>query len=405
MIKQLFALVWNRRRANFLVVLEIFACFLVLFAVSTLTLYYADNFSKPLGFSFDNVWAITLSTESVNGGQGEEIVPGETRCFKGLQEIPEIEAAASIYQAPYMVNWSTTQCEYKGRKIHTTQNGATDDLIEVLQLELTQGRWFREDDDALNWEPVVINERLKEELFGTEDPVGKAISLVEYEEPKRVVGVITDFRKDGEFSGLENYLFTRMRLGQEQFRSRAGTFLTNQQRIFLVRLRPGTSRAFAETLAARLHKADPALSFEIEPLSEVREFQLRLWLAPVVAAVIVVTFLVIMVGLGLVGIVWQSVTQRTTEIGLRRALGAASGNIYTQVLGELLVISSVGLGFGAILVLQLPILNVIGFINLKVYIYSLGLSIVFIQCFTLLCGLYPSWLATRIHPVEALHWE
>jgi len=251
----------------------------------------------------------------------------------------------------------------------------------------------------------VINERLKEKLFGTEDPLGKAISLVEYERTRRVIGVITDFRKDGEFSGPENYLFTRMRLGKKQFRSRAGTFLTNQQRIFLVRLRPGTSRAFAETLATRLHAANPALSFEIEPLREVREFQLRLWLAPIVAAVIIVAFLVIMVGLGLVGIVWQSVTQRTTEIGLRRAVGAANGSIYTQVLGELLVITSAGLGLGAILVLQLPILNAIGFISAKVYIYSLGLSIVFIQLFTLLCGLYPSWLATRIHPVEALHWE
>jgi len=405
MIRQLFKLIWNRKRANFLVVLEIFACFLVLFAVLTITLYYGDNFRKPLGFSYDNVWAITLSTQSAARGEGEEAVPGEKSCFQALQDMPEIEAAAAIYQAPYMVNWSIAHCEYKGREIRTMQNGATDDLIDVLRLELTQGRWFREEDHALNWEPVVINQRLKEELFGAENPLGKTISLSNYENPKKVIGVITDFRKDGEFSGLDNYLFTRTRLGERQFRSRGGIFLTNQQRIFLVRLRAGTPRAFAETLAARLYAADSSLSFEIKPLSEVREFQLRLRLAPVIAAVIVVGFLVIMVGLGLVGIVWQSVTQRTTEIGLRRAVGAATGNIYLQVLGELLVITSIGLGIGAILVLQLPILNVIGFINAKVYMYSLGLSIVFIQSFTLLCGLYPSWLATRIHPVEALHWE
>ena len=54
---------------------------------------------------------------------------------------------------------------------------------------------------------------------------------------------------------------------------------------------------------------------------------------------------------------------------------------------------------------QFPLLDLIGFISDKVYIYSLLLSILVIYALTLICGLYPSRLATRVQPAEALHYE
>ncbi len=98
-------------------------------------------------------------------------------------------------------------------------------------------------------------------------------------------------------------------------------------------------------------------------------------------------------------------SQRTREIGLRRACGAPAGSIHLQVLGELLVISSVGLGLGTLLVIQIPLLDLVGFLTTEVYIYSLIASLALIYGLTLACGIYPSRLATRVQPVEALRWE
>ena len=60
MIRHLFKLIWNRKRANALVIAEIFVCFLVLFAVSTLSLYSWTNYHKPLGFAYENVFSVDV---------------------------------------------------------------------------------------------------------------------------------------------------------------------------------------------------------------------------------------------------------------------------------------------------------------------------------------------------------
>jgi putative ABC transport system permease protein len=408
MIKHLLKLVWNRKRGNILITLEIFACFLVLFGTVAMIGYYADNYRQPLGFDYENVWSVgtSFSTLADLERDNKEMMQKYTLAFhQAMKNMPEIEAVAIIHQAPYTYSWNRMTVEYNGKKVSTIYNGGSDDLVRVLDMKIVRGRWFSPEDDGLSWEPVVINQKLAAELFGSEDPLGKDISEKDKETfgkggsasgesgGRRVVGVISDFRKDGEFSAPEIYLFTRAIPGK------------GRSWDFLARLRPGTSRTFEETLINRLHAINPDWNFEIDPLTQMRESRLGWQIAPMAAAAIVVSFLMVMVALGLVGVVWQNVSQRTREIGLRRACGAPAGSIHLQVLGELLVISSVGLGLGTLLVIQIPLLDLFGFLTMQVYIYSLVASLVVIYGLTLLCGLYPSRLATRIQPVEALRWE
>jgi len=408
MIKHLLKLVWNRKRGNVLITLEIFACFLVLFATVVMVGYYANNYRHQLGFEYENVWSVgtSLSTLADLERNDKETMKKYTIAFhQAMKNMPEIEAAATIGQAPYTFSWSSARVEYKGKKISTTFNMGSDDLARVLNLQVVRGRWFSPADDGLTWDPVVVNQKLAAELFGNEDPLGKDIcekgrATSGQADPgspatrgQRVVGVILDFRKDGELSAPENYMFTRAVPGK----SRGWDYL--------VRIRPGTSRTFEETLVGRLHAINPDWEFEIDPVPQLRETRLGWQIAPMAAAAIVVSFLMVMVALGLIGVVWQSVSQRTREIGLRRACGAPAGSIHLQIIGELLVISSVGLGLGSLLVLQLPLLDLFGFLTTEVYIYSLLASLAVIYGLTLACGIYPSRLATRVQPVEALRWE
>ena len=112
--------------------------------------------------------------------------------------------------------------------------------------------------------------------------------------------------------------------------------------------------------------------------------------------------------LGLTGVVWQSVTERTREFGLRRAKGATIANVRQQVLVELTIMSSIALIAGVALVGQLPLLPLptdIWVFPPSVFITSVVVSVAAIYVLTLLCGWYPSRLATRIRPAEALHYE
>jgi putative ABC transport system permease protein len=149
-------------------------------------------------------------------------------------------------------------------------------------------------------------------------------------------------------------------------------------------------------------------SFEVQPLDAVRRDKLRQYTIPLALVGTIAGFLLMMVGLGLTGVVWQSVTQRIREFGLRRAKGATITNVRTQVLVEMVIMTSIALVVGVILVAQLPLLPIprdLQLIPAAVFLASIGISVACIYLLTLACGWYPSRLATKIQPAEALHYE
>jgi putative ABC transport system permease protein len=173
----------------------------------------------------------------------------------------------------------------------------------------------------------------------------------------------------------------------------------------MIKLKPGTPRSFEEQLLKDLHGVAKDWSFQIHSLESSREAAVKLTVLAIIIAAIVAAFLMLMVAFGLLGVLWQSVTQRTAEIGLRRAQGATAGDVYRQILGELFFITTMALIPGILLIVQFPILNLIADLKTSVYFYSIALSMFLIYALTFICGLYPGWLATRIRPAEALHYE
>ena len=116
-------------------------------------------------------------------------------------------------------------------------------------------------------------------------------------------------------------------------------------------------------------------------------------------------FMLIMVAMGLLGVLWQTVAQRTAEVGVRRAKGATRQKIYLQFTGEFLVLATLATGLALIAVAQVPILGIAPFVPGVVYIKAFLASAVIIYTLVSCSSLYPSWLATRINPAEALHYE
>jgi putative ABC transport system permease protein len=111
------------------------------------------------------------------------------------------------------------------------------------------------------------------------------------------------------------------------------------------------------------------------------------------------------VGLGLIGVLWQNLLQRTREVGLRRAAGASRSDVHRQVLWEQAILTSLGVLLGVVVVVQIPILDLIGFIRPEVFTGGLVASTVAIYLLTMLCALYPSAMASRVQPAEALRYE
>jgi len=392
MIRHLLKLVWNRKRTNGLLILEIFLSFLVVFVVLAIGVTHWERYRRPLGFDYREVWTVYLDT--TNGyewvqTQGEAL----EHVRRELAAMDEVVAATRASSVPYDGNTSITSGDLDGRAYRVEYVEASIEYAEVFQLTLIQGRWFdRTDLDLEGWKPIVLDRLAAVAAFGDEDPLGRVLEPLSEENEYRVVGVVDAFRKQGELAEPRHFAFFLHRP-------------EDSRRSFAILVRPGAGAEFEERMIRHLQAIAPEWTVQVQPLAETRASDLRLRVAPLIALGVIAGFLLIMVALGLIGVLWQNVTQRTREIGLRRAAGAHPSDIHKQIVTELLLMTTLGLAAGLITVVQFPVLGVAGLGSGKVFAIGVALSVLLIYGLATLCALYPSWMATRIQPAEALHYE
>jgi putative ABC transport system permease protein len=404
-IRHLFKLIWNRKRTNVLMMIEIFVSFLVLFAVLALGVYMLDNWRRPIGFSTDRVWNVSVDMKQSSDDSFDASQQEATRqLFLALHEFHEVEGIAGTMLAPYQFGSSNSSYRWHHRDIEYGVAEVTDGFKDLLGLQIVEGRWFGPEDDGQAFDPVVINRTMRDDLFGSGTALGQDLASddrptgVEAGRPRRIVGVVAEYREDGEFDGMRNYAIFRKSLSGD-------SRLNRPPRNLLIKVRAGASADFEERLTKRLQAAAPGWSFDVLRLSQMRDDYIRFAIAPLVGVSLVAAFLMLMVALGLFGVLWQSVTQRTRELGLRRAKGAAKVNVRRQILGEIGVMTFLSLVAGTLVVAQFPLLNIIYFVEPRVYLIAFLMSVVTIYTLTLLCGWYPSHVATRVEPAEALRYE
>lgn len=412
MIRHVFRLVWNRRRSTALVGLEILVCFLVLSGIFAAGTHFLFRWQRPLGFEYDNVWAVQIGGVGYSEDQG--VLQANRTSMQALLRaaaaLPETEAAAISTNPPYSNNnWITTTW-IRGKMENLLQTHVSMGLKDVFKIHIRQGRWLEESDVAYAYTPVVISQNVAEGLFGTEDPIGK--DLPHFDEGGqpvapgevevghdatvyRIVGVSDNYYRYGELGEdvYTKFIPVNFETSQE---------LPNEM---MIRVRPGTNAAFEERLLREFQQIAPQWTYDTEYMLDRRKFKLLLDAAPLFVLAVVGFSLVVMVGLGLVGVLWLNVTRRTSELGLRRAMGASVLSVRRQVIGELWALSTLAVVVGAAMFLQLPLFGVTLGAPWYVFLSGVALATVVIFSFVTLCGLYPAWLATRIQPAEALQYE
>ncbi len=396
MIKHLLKLVWNRKRANALIVTEIFISFLVLFAVLSGTITFVSRWSRPIGFEWKNVWDVSMAFDIDAGEKADpELYASVQRMLTETLSFPQVEAAGLSNTPPYSRSTSQGSREIDGKEVRVKYDDVTDGFAEAMRLRVIRGRWFNADDDAAQHQPVVLGADAAKAIYGDADPIGKKIKEDEGVF-FQVVGVVAEYRKDGEVSHWTNMMFRRTALNGRY--GRLGSHI-------MVRLRPGTPATFEHQLAVRLHQMAPQVTFSVRQVERMRTSMLRLRLAPLIVGSTVGIFLIVMVALGLTGVLWQSVTRRTREIGLRRAMGASGSGVHRQILVEVVLLATIAVIVGTIVIVQLPILGAFRIVTPSAFTGGLIGALATIYALTVLCGLYPSWLASRLQPADALRYE
>ena len=394
MFKHLFKLIWNKKKQNFLLMSEMLISFLVIFAVFTLMLYYYNNYKKPLGMEYEHVWLINYNNayKTANADSLTQFYETLRQTMKAMPQIKEISFCSD--NVPFTNNLNQGEATYKGKKTDAVNQYTVEDTYNrVLNMQLLEGRWFNKGDNATKNKPIIINNELRDELFGKEDAIGKLIGDYGDKNKMRIIGVVLGVKAKGDYLPAGKGIYYRADTGAFHWFGR-----------ILVKVTPEADAAFEGHLYKTLSNAMKNSDIEIEHLTNNRTTINYFNVIPMIVLSIVSCFLIINVALGLFGVLWYNINKRRGEIGLRRAVGATGGSVSSQLIAESMILATLALIVGSFFAVQFPMLNVFN-LQASIYLVALGMSLIFIYVLVFVCSLYPGRQAAAIYPAVALHEE
>ena len=314
-----------------------------------------------------------------------------------------INAIAPSYQSSYLV-------KYGDESFNVNVTGITEDYKETNSYDVSLGRFITDGDNKSQSLVAVLGSQTAEDLFGGLTPIGKMISVngVKLE----VVGVLESKGSSG-FGSSDDAIFVPLETGYSKLFGSNATYndrkIVNSLSVSVATTEAmDTVSAQIEFLLRRAHKLASTDELDFNVLSQA---DLLSTLTSVTQ--ILTTFLgaiagisLLVGGIGIMNIMLVSVTERTKEIGLRKAVGATKNQILTQFLIETMTLSLLGGIMGILLGVGIALLfSASGLIASVITADSIALAFFFALAIGVFFGIYPAFRAANLHPMVALRYE
>jgi putative ABC transport system permease protein len=316
------------------------------------------------------------------------------------ERCPAVEHVSPFLQPPQM---GPVRVRYKSNDYYQPQLSGTDDRYpSVMGVDMRSGRFFTENEDLHRLSVAAIGEDVARALFGVEDPIDKTINVAGQE--LRVIGVMN--RPATALPGQDDNrimipYFTMHKL-----------FPNARENVLMVQAKQGQLPAAIDQMRVVLRQQrhvpfDKPDNFSISTADQIVE-QFRALTSVVTLVMVVLSSIGLLVGgIGVMNIMLVSVTERTREIGVRKAVGARRSDIIVQFLAEAVVLTGLGGIAGILLGWTVSRVSHIAVPTLPtaVPLWAVGLGIVVSVGIGLFFGIWPASKAARLDPVEALRYE
>ncbi|TMQ52212.1 MAG: FtsX-like permease family protein [Candidatus Eisenbacteria bacterium] len=302
---------------------------------------------------------------------------------------------------------------YRGKRLHNIQALGVDPQVqEVNRYDPASGRFFTEEEVRRSAQVVVLGKSIREALFSGGDPIGKDIHINGV--PFRVVGELEPKGSNlfGNFDELLTVPYTTLEKffppGPDApfFVPKRGEYYFNAAPVTPERSAAAIDQ-IREVLRRRRHvSARGRDNFAVFTEAAFTDLYGKLTGAIYLVMLLISSIALLVGGIGVMNIMLVSVTERTREIGLRKAVDAPRATILTQFLFEAATLTAVGglagIALGAAIA---QIVRAVSSLPAHTPLWSVLVAFGFSVAVGLFFGMYPAVRASRLDPVEALRWE